>query len=144
MAAFITIFKLLHTPNKLFLPLGKRGYLRWLPDRWYLKLIYYCETGKFLDLKNPKLYTEKLQWLKMFDRNSVYPELVDKFTARNYVKEKIGDNILIDLIGCFDSAEQINFRNLPNKFVLKTTHGSKWNIMCFDKLKLDIKSTKKN
>ena len=66
-------------------PIGKR-----LPDNIYLKLMYKVMTGQKLDLNNPKTFNEKLQWLKLYDRNPLYTTLVDKFAVREYIKDKIG------------------------------------------------------
>lgn len=142
MGKISTFIKLLRTPSKLFVPLGKNGLLRWIPDRLYLQIAYRCETGKKLNLDNPQTYTEKLQWLKLNDRNPSYTRLVDKYDVREYVAERIGKGHLVDLIGCYNTVDEIEFDKLPHQFVLKTTHGSTWNIICFDKHKLDIKDAK--
>src|SRR5690606_20869532 len=100
------------------------------------------ETGKFLNLRNPKTYNEKLQWLKLYDRNIDYLKYVDKYEVRSYIKEKIGEEYLIPLIDVYDSVEEIDWDSLPDKFVLKCTHGSNCNIICKDKKELDIEDSK--
>ncbi len=129
-------------PRKLIRALGGRGFFNWLPDRPYLKLVYWGETGKKLNLEKPLTYNEKLQWLKLNDRKPEYINFVDKHEVRSYVKEKIGEQYLIPLVGVYDSVENIDWSELPKQFVLKCTHGSNSNIICSDKEKLDIEKAK--
>lgn len=88
---------------------------------------YYC---KKLDLKNPKLLSEKLQWLKLYDRNPIYTKMVDKYEAREYIKDKAGEKYLIPLIGIYDKFDDIDFDKLPNQFVMKCTHDSGGLVIC--------------
>ena len=132
---------ILKNPIKIIKPLGSRGYLNWLPDKIYLKLVYRGAFGKKLDLKNPKTYSEKLQWLKLNDRKPEYSIYVDKYAVRSYISETIGEQYLIPLIGVYESVEDINWDLLPNQFVLKCTHGSGTNIICKNRDELDIKSS---
>ncbi|MDO5293784.1 MAG: ATP-grasp fold amidoligase family protein [bacterium] len=124
----------------LFETLGHRGLFNWMPDERYLKVLYYIRMGKKIDLKEPKTFSEKLQWIKLYDRNPLYTQLVDKYKVRNYVEKRIGKQYLIPLIGgpweCFD---EIDFSKLPDKFVLKCTHDSGGLIICKDKSKLDLR-----
>ena len=137
------IFKrYLRSPRKLIRDLGKLGWFNWLPDIPCLKLFYWCEMGKKLNLDVPVTYNEKLQWLKLYDRKPEYSKYVDKYTVRSYISETIGEQYLIPLLGVYDSVEEINWDSLPNKFVLKCTHGSGSNIICTDKDKLDIRTSK--
>lgn len=94
-----------------------------LPDDIYLKIRYFIEMGYPLNLENPKLYNEKLQWLKLYDQKQIYSDLVDKYKVKAIVAKKIGEKYIIPTIGVWDNIDQINFNNLPDKFVLKTTHG---------------------
>jgi len=114
-----------------------------IPDNIYLKLRYKYYTGKKLNLKNPQTFNEKLQWLKLYDRNPLYTKLVDKYEVRKYIAETIGKEYLIPLIGVYNNVEEIDWESLPNQFVLKCTHGSGANIICSDKSKLDIEDAKK-
>lgn len=124
-------------------PLGSRGMLNWMPDALYLKLCYRAVFHKKLDLKNPKTYNEKLQWMKLYDRNPLYRTLVDKFAVREYVARNVGQEYLIPMVGGpWNSPEEIDFARLPDQFVLKCNHGSTTNILCKDKSKLDIAQTK--
>jgi len=138
-----TLYKLMKNPEKFIRVLGEKGVFNWLSDEQYLKLIYRAETGKKLDLENPKSFNEKLQWLKLYDRNPEYVKLVDKYEVRKYIAEKIGEEYLIPLIGVYNSVDEIDWNNLPQKFVLKCTHGSGCNIICKDKSELNINLAKK-
>ncbi len=93
-------------------------------------------TGNNLNLENPLRYTEKLQWLKINYRNPAMTLCADKYAVREYVKEKGFGNLLNDIIGIYDSPSEIKFETLPDKFVIKTSHSSGWNIICTDKKKL--------
>lgn len=112
---------------------------RFIPDPLYITILYYKNIRKFLNLKSPKTFNEKLQWIKIHDRNPEYTRLVNKYEVRSYIASKIGEKYLITLIGVWDSVFDINFNNLPNKFVLKCNHDSKSTVICRDKSRLDIR-----
>lgn len=112
-----------------------------VPDKLMIKLQYRIKTGRKLNLKDPKRFTEKLQWYKINYRNSLMTQCADKYAVREYVTSKGYKDILVPLYGAYDRVEDINFDDLPDKFVLKTTNGSKTNILCEDKSKLDIDET---
>lgn len=90
---------------------------------FYLKRIYQYRTGRTLNLKNPKTYCEKIQWLKLYDSNSTKTELADKIKVRKYVAEKIGEKYLKKIYGIWDDIDEIDFNTLPPYFVLKTNHS---------------------
>lgn len=115
------------------------GIFIWLPDKIYLKILYKLIKGCKLDLESPKTFNEKLQWLKLYDRNQKYTEYVDKYEVRKYIKTKIGKEYLIPLLAVYEKFNDINFDDLPNRFVLKCTHDSGRVVICKDKTKLDIK-----
>lgn len=94
-------------------------------------------------MRRPKTYNEKLQWLKLYDRNKHYITCVDKYEVRDFIKDSIGEKYLIPLIGIYNTVEEIPWGELPDKFVLKCTHGSGTNIICKDKSRLDIEASKK-
>lgn len=137
-----SIIEYLKNPFRLINPLGARGYLNWMSDEMYLKLVFRGSLNKKLNLKNPKSFNEKLQWLKLHDRKSEYSNYVDKYEVRKYIAKTIGKEYLIPLIGIYDSVEEIDWKLLPNKFILKCTHGSSTNIICTDKDKLNIEDSK--
>lgn len=117
----------------------------WMSDALYLRIIYRIFVGKRLHLNNPKTYTEKLQWLKIHDRNPLYTTMVDKFAAKKYVADKIGADYVIPTLGIWNCPKEVDFSILPNQFVLKTTFGAGGNdlIICKDKSSLDIKAAVK-
>ena len=120
------------------------GWFNWIPDEVYLKLLYYASIGKRLNLRKPKTYNEKLQWLKLNDRKDQYTKMVDKITVREYVKECIGEEYLIPLIGVWNSVDDIDFNTLPEQFVLKCNHNSgKGMCICKNKSTLSIETVKK-
>lgn len=92
-------------------------------DMLYLKVVYYYNMGKYLNLKNPKAFSEKLQWLKLYNRKPEYTKMVDKYAVKKYVADVIGEEYVIPTLGVWDRPEDIEWDKLPNQFVLKTTHG---------------------
>lgn len=108
-------------------------------DEFYLKVRYFCRFQKRLRLDNPQTYNEKLQWLKLYDRNPLYTQMVDKIEAKSYVASLIGKEHIIPTIGIYDTVEEIPWKKLPNQFVLKCTHDSGGIVICKDKSTLDIK-----
>lgn len=113
-----------------------------MSDEQYLKIRYYATFGKKLNLEKPQTFNEKLQWLKLYDRNSIYSIIADKYEMKSYVSSQIGDEYTIKTLGVWDNFDEIDFLNLPKKFVLKTTHDSGGVVIC-DKEKLDIESVRK-
>ena len=115
-----------------------------MPDDEYLKRKSVATMGKEPDLDNPLTFNEKLQWLKLHDRKPEYTVMVDKYKARDYIAEKIGEEYLIPLIGVWDSPNEIDFDALPNQFAMKCNHNSGLGMcICTDKSKLNISKVKK-
>lgn len=115
-----------------------------LPDQVYLRILYQVENGRKLNLKRPKLFTEKIQWLKLYDRNPIYTQMADKIVAKDYVKRKIGEQYIIPTLKVWNTPKDIDINILPNKFVMKCNHNSGGIIICEDKNKLDEKYIKKS
>lgn len=136
------IIKIIKNPKKIIIFLASKGIIPY-NDKKYLKYVYKEKTGDDLNLDNPKKFTEKLQWLKLFDRNPLYPKLVDKYEVRDYVKKLIGEKYLIPCLGVYDNVNEIDFEQLPNQFVLKTTHDSGTVVICKNKKNFDISKAKK-
>ena len=134
--------KIIKKPSLLFLTLGHRGFFNWMDDETYLKIAYRIKMGKKLNLKAPETFNEKLQWLKLHDRNPLYTNLVDKYEAKKYVAEKIGEQYIIPTLGVWNHFDEIDFDTLPNQFVLKCTHDSGGLVIVKDKEKLDKKAAK--
>lgn len=113
-----------------------------IPDKLYLKMKYKKHLGYDLNLKNPVTFTEKIQWLKLYDRKPLYTILVDKYEVKKYVSNIIGDSFVIPTYGVWNRVEDIDIDKLPEKFVLKCTHDSGGLIICRDKSKFDIEKSK--
>lgn len=115
-----------------------------LSDENYLKMIFLLRNKKWLNLTNPKTYNEKINWLKLHDHNPLYTQMVNKKSAKEIVAKKIGPNHVPVLLGCWDKFEDINFKKLPNSFVLKCTHDSGSVIICRNKQLLNKAKVKKS
>lgn len=113
-----------------------------LPDSLYIRVLYKLEMGIFPNLRTPTLFTEKIQWLKLYNRKDEYTTMVDKYEVKHYVSSIIGEKYIIPTIGIWNNFEEIDFNTLPNKFVLKTTQGSHASIICRDKKNFDIEAAR--
>ena len=116
----------------------------WKNDEVYLKLLYYFRMGRRLNLSNPTTYNEKLQWIKLHDRDPRYTMMVDKFAVKDYVASIIGYDYIIPTIAVWDKIEDIDLGILPDKFVLKTTNGGGGCgvVICTDKNHFDFEAAK--
>lgn len=110
-----------------------------LSDEAYIKRTYRSRFGRAINLKSPKTYTEKLQWLKLFYRNDKMPVCTDKYEVHAYLTNLGYKHLLNDIIGVYENASDIDFEALPDRFVAKTTHGCSSNLICKDKNELDWK-----
>ena len=129
-------------PRLAWVFLANRGFYDYMDDKRYLKLRYKCIMGRDLDLNNPVSFNEKLQWLKVYDRKQVYETMVDKYSAKLFVSEKVGKEYLIPTYGVWDKFEDIKFEKLPNEFVIKCTHDSGGIVIVRDKSSVDFKAIK--
>lgn len=111
----------------------------------YLKLLFRLYMGKKLILNPPQVFSEKLQWLKLYNRHSEYTRMVDKYAVKEYVAQKIGKQYIIPTLGVWNSVDEIDYNILPDQFVLKTTHGggSGGVVVCKDKSKFDREMARK-
>ena len=114
-----------------------------IPDKTFVSLQYQGKMKEKLDLSNPKAFNAKLQWIKLFDRNPEYTMMVDKALAKEYVANKLSEEYIVPTYGVWDSFDEIDFDNLPNKFVLKCTHDSGGLVICRDKSALDMEEARK-
>ncbi len=112
-------------------------------DEKFLKKLFKLRMGKELNLDNPLTFSEKLQWLKLNNRQPIMCDMVDKVEAKKYVTSLIGEEYIIPTLGVYNSVDEIDFEALPKQFVLKCTHDSGGLVVCKDKSKLDSKSAKK-
>lgn len=99
----------------------------------YLIEMYKKRTGGRLDFNNPRKYTEKIQYAKLYLNSPTKTKLSDKYRVREWVSEKIGEKYLIPILGVWNTFSEIEFANLPNQFVLKTNNGAGTNIIVKDK-----------
>ncbi len=109
-----------------------------LPDRWYLKVNFLLRMHRVLDLRHPRTYSEKIQWLKLYGGLEQYSSYTDKYEARQYVSDVIGAEHLVPLLGVWDAFDQIPFDQLPSQFALKATHGQGYNFLCRDKSRVNL------
>lgn len=112
--------------------------LKVLPQKSFVKLHYKYQTGKTLNLDDPQDFNEKIQWLKIFYKPAILTQLVDKYNVRSYVSDRAGENYLNEVYGVYERPEDIDFNGLPERFVLKATHGYDMNLVVKDKEKLDV------
>lgn len=117
--------------------------LRDVDDETFLKEYYLMFLGKPLNLENPKTLCEKIQWLKMYDRNPLYTKLADKYEVRKYVAETIGEKYLVPNFGVWNSFDEIDFDTLPKQFILKCTNNSGYFYVVKDKENFDKKAARK-
>lgn len=118
-------------------------FLRFLPDKCFIKIYYRIKMHRKINLKKPVTFNEKLNWLKLYDRNPLYTKLVDKYEVKQYIIDKIGSEYVIPTIDVWDNVEDINFKDLPKSFVLKCTHDSEGLVICKDKENIDVEFIKK-
>ena len=114
-----------------------------MSDRFHLEMNYLFTKREHLNLDNPVTFNEKIQWLKIYDRNPLYTKLVDKYLVKDWVRKKIGDEYVIPTIARYDKADDIKLEELPDQFVLKCNHDSGSVLICKDKVTFDLAMAKK-
>ena len=123
---------------------ANRGKYDALDDATFLKRKFKSCIGHELNLENPKTFNEKIQWLKLYGYRPEQTMLVDKYLVRDYIRDRLGEDYLIPLLGVWDSPDEIDFDALPDKFVLKCNHNSGVGMyICRDKSKMDVESVKR-
>lgn len=143
MSKLSTGLNLIKTPQKIVRPLCNNGLLNWMSDEAVTKWVFCSVFGYKLNLKNPQTFNEKLQWLKLYNHKPEYTTIVDKYKVREYIRQELGDEYLIPLLGVWDSVEEIDLDALPNRFVLKCNHDQGSVVICRDKAHFDWDSAKK-
>lgn len=128
--------------NKLFSIVINRFPYLFRDDKTYLSRKYRLRFSRDIDWENPMSFNEKLNWLKLNDRNPLYTILADKYEVKHYVSKIIGENYVVPCYGIWGGYKDINFDELPDKFVLKATHDSGGLVICKDKSLLDHKKNK--
>ena len=107
-------------------------------DKMCIKAQFYLSLGYELDLRHPRTFNEKLQWLKLYNRKPEYTQMVDKYLAKEYAAKIIGERYIIPTLGVWKKTEDIEWDKLPEQFVLKCTHDSGCVVICRDKSKFDF------
>lgn len=116
----------------------KQTYAKYfISDKKLINKNFKKRFGRKVNFKNPEYYNDKIQWLKLYWRDPLATKCADKYEVRDYVKEKIGERYLNELLGVYESVEKIDLDKLPQSFVLKGTHGSGYNIICKNKDKMN-------
>ena len=114
-----------------------------IPSKIWISYRFKKKMGYPMDWKTPRTYSQKLQWLKVYDRNPLYTTLVDKYEVKKYVADKIGAEYIIPTLGVWDKFDEIDFDAMPKQFVLKCTHDSGGLVICRDKSKFDKEAARK-
>lgn len=139
-----TISNILSNPYMFFHYADMLGFLRYMSDEQWIKTMWRVRTGRNINLENPRGFNEKLNWIKLYDRNPQYTNMVDKYLVRDYIRDTIGEDYLFPLLGVWDNANDINFESLPNEFVLKCNHNSGEGMcVCKDKSVLNTEEVRK-
>lgn len=122
--------------DRIIVSLGMKTSL--IPDKVYLSSMCYLIFGNRINWKKPATFSEKLQWLKVYNRKPEYTKLVDKFEVKKIVSDIIGEQYIIPNYGLWENVEDVDFDNLPNSFVIKCTHNSAVGLyICKNKENLD-------
>lgn len=139
MSSIIRGLKYLIYKRAYFVDSIVRRFFTFLPDKSYLSLRFRCRMGYWIDWNNPKTFSEKLQWLKVYDREPELTKMVDKLAVKDYVAKRIGSEHIIPTLGVWNVVNEIEWEKLPERFVLKTTHGGGGNgvVICRDKSTFD-------
>lgn len=123
------LFNVLKTGKDRLIELMKPA----VPDEIFSAWQYRRLMGYPANLREPKTFNEKIMWLKLHYRDPRFVNLADKYEVRSYIKDMLGEEVLTRCYGVFDRVEDINLDALPDRFVLKTTHGSGQTVICKDK-----------
>lgn len=135
-------------PSRLVFKICNYDHYQFAPffsDKLYIKCYYKRFMGEKLtneQLRNPKTFNQKLNWLKLNDRNPIYTVMADKVEGKNYISEKVGSEYLIPTIGVYDTVDDVPFESLPDQFVIKCTHDSGSTFICKDKKAFNVEKVK--
>ena len=125
-------------PRKILIYMNSAHLLNWLPDEAFLRLLWKARFGIDLNLRAPQTFNEKMQWLKLYDRDPLHTVMVDKYAVKAYISPLIGAEHVIPTLGVWTDPEAIDFSVLPDRFVLKCNHTSgEGLILCRDKSRLN-------
>lgn len=127
--------------------MNTKDFLKWisrlLPDKMYISLMYYRYFHKWPNIEKPKTYNEKIQWLKLHDRNKLYNIMADKYRVKEYVAKKIGSQYVVPLLAVWENVEEMDISTLPKSFVLKCNNGHGV-IVCRDKENFNLEVAKQS
>lgn len=137
------VIGVLKSKKKRTIILAQHGFFKNMSDEQFLKMQFKNVFGYEMNLDEPKTYSEKLQWLKLYDRRPEYTMMVDKYAVKEYVASKIGEDHIIKTLGVWEQFDEIDFDTLPKQFVLKCTHDSGGLVICTDKAKFNQAAAKK-
>ena len=116
---------------------------RFISDKNLIRIKFFRSFKRLPNFKNPKTFNEKLQWLKLYDRNPEYTVMVDKVAVKEYVSRLVGEEYIIPTLGVWNNAEDIDFDALPDKFVIKCNHNSGDGMyICKDKSKMNVEEVR--
>lgn len=130
-------------PFRAYNYLTYKGGMKWVPDALHLRLMMRASIGAWPNLKSPRTFNEKLQWLKLYDRNPLYTTLVDKYAVKDWVAERIGAQYITETYARWDRAEDIDISSLPERFVLKTNHDCGGIAICRDRSEFNLEAAKR-
>lgn len=140
------IWKYIKKPEKLICDIcdyDNHRFASLISDKLYLKCLFKKHMKIKLNLSNPKTFSEKLQWLKLYDRKPEYMIMADKVAVKQYISDKLGSKFVIPTIGVYDTVDEVPFDKLPEKFVIKCTHDSGSTFVCKNKADFDLENIKK-
>ena len=113
-----------------------------IPDKVYLTLFFRCRMGYWMNWKSPATFSEKMQWMKLYDNNPVYSMLADKYAGKSFIEQRVGRKYVIPMLSVWNTPSEVTFDNLPNRFVLKTTHDCGGVVLCDKEKGIDEPSVK--
>ena len=115
---------------------------QWMSDRYFIRVFWRQIFGYPLDLAHPQTFNEKIQWMKLYDKDPRYPDLIDKYKVKDWVKSTIGEQYVIPTLAVYDTPDDITLEGLPDQFVLKCNHDSGGIVICKDKSTFDLEAAK--
>lgn len=129
--------------SKIWIKCAKLGLLNFMSDSFQVGVQYFLNYHRKINLRNPVLFSEKLNYLKLNDHKKSYSKMVDKIEMKKFVKDRIGEGHTVPTVAVFSNIEQIEMEKLPDSFVIKCNHDSHSSIICKDKSDFNLKKTKK-
>lgn len=126
-----------HTPRVLIKKIWNM-FEPFVSDEFFLKVSSFISIGYWPNFKNPKTFNDKIQWLKLNYRKKEYTKMVDKVAAKDYVAGILGNKYIIPTLGVWNSIDEVDWKELPNQFVIKATHDSGGVVICKDKATFNI------